>query len=93
MSQSRPPGRLTGKQYSAKLQPSFNHWTNSVKDVDTSKATSEAQPATDSAHAHIPEPGILRASTRLTPSELESLREEFKRDSLWLKNELARLKG
>ena len=60
-----------------------------MTDLPTSKTTPEPQADKDSNPSHSLKPGTLRASTMLTPSELESLRAETLRDSLWLKQELA----
>lgn len=59
-----------------------------MTELPTPKPTPEPQPAKDLTPSRSLKPGTLRASTMLTPSELESLRAEMLRDSLWLKQEL-----
>jgi hypothetical protein len=59
-----------------------------VTELPTSKTTTEPQADKDSIPSRSLKPGTLRASTMLTPSELESLRAETLRDSEWLDKEL-----
>lgn len=51
-----------------------------MKNSVTSKPSSETQPATDTQHSLSPKPATLLDIDPLTPSEIESLRQESKRD-------------
>ena len=70
------------------MKPILKSLENCVTDLPTSKPTPEPQADKDSTPSRSLKPGTLRASTMLTPSELESLRAEMLRDSLWLQQEL-----
>jgi hypothetical protein len=70
------------------MKPILKSLENCVTDLQTSKPTPEPQADKDSTPSRVLKPSTLRASTMLTPSELESLRAEMLRDSLWLKQEL-----
>jgi hypothetical protein len=61
-----------------------------MNDSEPSKNPSEPQLATDSTRSPNPKPATSSSTTRLSPSELESLRQETTAARTWAKAELAK---
>ena len=73
-----------------KLRRPPNFWQPSVTANPMSNPPSAPQPAMGSTRSPSPKPATLPSTNRLSPSEIESLRQENKQAQEWMMAQLAK---
>ncbi len=73
-----------------KLRRPPNFWQPSVTATPMSNPPSAPQPAMGSTRSPSPKPATLPSTNRLSPSEIESLRQENKQAQEWMRAQLAK---